>query len=431
MSALNPARIVNSLLNEPGPRRIYVLATLVNMLGLGLLVVTTPLYFTRVVGLSAGQYGLGSSIAIAAGLVAGVPIGHLADRRGPLGTARVVLLVQAAVAVAFLFVNNFITYTLTAAADTMALTAWFAASGALLRRVGGEENAAGFRASTYAVTNLGLAVGSALSAIALQIDTPVAYKLLIIINGLSCVTTCLLMGRLPHYDPLPRPDTAPRWGVFYDKAFVAYTALAGAMSISPFVITLLIPLWVVEHTRAPRWSIPMFFLINTLLVVLFQVRIGSRVQAIRQGGVAMWRAGMIFLVSCVVIGLTAGLPAWAALLLLIVGVAVHTFGALWHMAASFALNLGLPPAHAQGQYEGFVLIGTGIGGAVAPVLLLSLVLQLGRPGMIMLGVAFALFGVLMPAVARWGERTRPAAEKHVADLSGAGVVEGAADPTTA
>lgn len=431
MPGFNPARVISSLSNEPGPRRTYVLATLVNMLGLGLLVVTMPLYFTRVVGLSSAEFGLGASIAVAAGLVSGVPIGHLADRRGPLATARAVLLVQAAVAVAFLFVNNFFFFVIVAAVDTMALTALFAADGALLRRVGGEENAAGFRASTYAVTNLGLAVGSGLSAIALQIDTPTAYKVLIGINGLSCVVAWAILGRLPRYDPLPKPATAPKWGVFYDKPFVAYTALAGAMSIASFVITLLIPLWVVEHTDAPRWSIPMFFLINTSMVVLLQVRIGSRVQKIQEGGAAMRRAGLIFLVSCAVIGFTAGLPAWAALLLLIAGVAVHTFGALWYMAATFSLNLGLPPAHAQGQYEGFVLIGTGIGGAFAPALLLSLVLDVGRPGMIVLGAAFALVGLLMPAVARWGQRTRPAVEEHVADLEGASAAKNAADPTSA
>jgi MFS family permease len=400
---------------------LYGLAALVNMFGLGLLVVSMPVYFTRIVGLSAGQFGLGLTIAVAVGLLAGVPIGDLADRRGPLQTARAMLLVQCAVAIAWLFVNNFAAFTVIAAVDTLALNAWMAAAGALLRRVGGED-AAGFRAQTYAISSSGIALGTACSAIALQIDTPAAYKTLICINGLTCLVAWGILRRLPRYDPLPKPAAAPRWGVISDRAFVAYTALAGAMSLQFFVLTLLIPLWVVQYTHAPRWSIPMFLLMNTILEVLFQVHIGSQVRTIRQGGVAMRRAGVIFLLSCSVIGLSSGLPGWAALILLVAGVCLHTLGGLWHQAASFALNLGLPPAHAQGQYEGFVLIGTGIAGAAGPVLLLGFILNLGRPGLLVFGAFLALVGLLMPVSTRWAERTRPAPPEP-ADLQRAVVVE--------
>jgi len=75
--------------------------------------------------------------------------------------------------------------------------------------------------------------------------------------------------------------------------------------------TLLLPVWVVYHTHAPRWSVSAFFIINTVMVVLFQVRVGRTVQTIRQGGAAFRRAGVIFLVSCSAMGLAAGLPAWA------------------------------------------------------------------------------------------------------------------------
>jgi len=136
----------------------------------------------------------------------------------------------------------------------------------------------------------------------------------------------------------------------------------------------------------------------------------------------MRRAGVIFLFSCSAIGFAAGLPAWAALMVLVAGVCLHTFGELWHMAGAFALDFGLPPEHAQGQYVGFVGIGTGIAGAAAPALLLGFVLSLGRPGLLGLAAYFALAGLLMPAVARWGERTRPAAP-NLAAVEGVGVAE--------
>jgi MFS family permease len=206
--------------------------------------------------------------------------------------------------------------------------------------------------------------------------------------------------------------------VLADRPFVAYTVLAGAMNLQFYVINLLLPLWVVDDTHAPRWCIAVFYLINNALVVLLQVRVGKRVETLRQGGAAIRRAGVIFLFSCAAIGLAAGLPGWAAVMLMCAAVCVHTFGEVWHMAGSFALSFGLPPAHAQGQYQGFLGIGASIGGAAAPLLLLGLVLSHGRPALLGLGAIFALVGLLVPAVARWGERTRPASPDR-ADFEGA------------
>ncbi|MCW3842064.1 hypothetical protein ONA70_18355 [Micromonospora yasonensis] len=72
-----PAR----LLPVAGPARTLALAQLANSIGDGAFLVTSALYFTQVVGLSPGQVGLGLSLAWAAGLLAGVPAGHAADRR--------------------------------------------------------------------------------------------------------------------------------------------------------------------------------------------------------------------------------------------------------------------------------------------------------------------------------------------------------------
>lgn len=149
--------------------------------------------------------------------------------------------------------------------------------------------------------------------------------------------------------PLARPEKERRWGVLADRAFVAYTVLNSVMSLQYFVIVLPLPLWVIEHTHAPRWGTALFVLVNTIVVILLQVRAGRSVETLRQGGAALRRAGIIFLLSCSTIGLAAGLPGWAALILLIAAIVVHSVGELWHAAASFALEFKLAPARAQGN----------------------------------------------------------------------------------
>jgi hypothetical protein len=181
------------------------------------------------------------------------------------------------------------------------------------------------------------------------------------------------------------------------------------MFMQYLVLGLLLPVWVVFHTNAPRWSVSAFVVINTVIVVLFQVRVGKTVQTIRQGGAAFRRAGVIFLVSCSAMGLAAGLPAWGALLLLAGAVVLHTYGELWHASGTFALDFGLAPPHAQGQYQGLVGMGNFAGQALSPLILVGLVLAGGRLGFVLLGAWFAVIGLAGPAVARWGERTRPAA----------------------
>jgi MFS family permease len=403
-------RLNLSLIPEPGPRRVYLLATLINTYGTGLVLTTLTLFAVRVVHLSAARTGLAMTIAGLVGLLAAMPIGRLADRHGPRNVYRVVLLVLGAAAAGYvLFARSFASFLIVTTVDGSALMASGAANVTLLRRVGG-EGATTFRSQSAAVLNVGITLGVATAAVALELNTVNAYRALFLGNALTCLAGVAVLGRLPKYEPLPGAREESPFTALRDRPFVAYTVLSGAMYMQYFVLIVLLPVWVVYHTSAPRWAVSAFVIVNTVIVVLFQVRVGKNVQTIRQGGGAFRRAGALFLVSCSAMGLAAGIPAWAALLLLAAAVVVHSYGELWHASGTYALDFGLAPPHAQGQYQGLVGMGNGAGQAVAPILLIGLVLSLGRLGFVLLGAWFALLGLTAPAVARWGERTRPAVD---------------------
>lgn len=405
MAIPRPLRLLEDLVPKRGPQRVMGFSTLVNNFGFGLIMAASALYFTRVVHLSTARVGMGLSIAGVVGLVAGVPVGDLADRRGPREVLRVAMAVQFATTLSYIFIRNFAGFLVVVTLDMLAISASMAAVGALNRRVGGEE-ATGFRAKLRALANIGISFGSIGCGIAVQVGTPLSYRALIVANSVVFLIGIFIVGRLPHYGPLPKETDGPRWVVLRDRPFIAYVAVGGAMSIQYGVLMFLLPLWLVDHTNAPRWSLALFLLINTVQCVLFQVRVGRGVETVRQGGAALRRAGIVFLISCTGFGLAAGLPGWAALLLLAAATALHTYGELWHAASSFALDIGLAPAHAQGQYEGMVGLGFGAGQAAAPAILIGLCLSAGRLGWICLGAAFALLGLLAPVVTGWAERTR-------------------------
>ena len=409
MPGLNPGRAVRSLVPASRDQRVFLLVTLINVYGTGLIVTAMTLYAIRVVHLTAESSGLALTIAGLVGLLASMPMGRLADRRGPRGVLGVALVLLGVAAASYvLLAHSFVSYLLVAIVDGSALSSSVTANVALLRRVGG-TGATTFRSQTSAVVNVGLSLGIATCGVAIQLNTENAYRALFLGNALSSLIGAAVLTRLPKYPPLPGAHKESPLAALRDRPFVGYTALSGAMYMQYLVLGLLLPVWVVFHTHAPRWSVSAFVLINTVMVVLFQVRVGRTVQTIRQGGAAIRRAGVIFLVSCSAMGLAAGLPGWGALLVLAGAVVLHTYGELWHSSAMYALDFGLAPPHAQGQYQGLVGMANFAGQALSPVILIGLVLSGGRLGFVLLGAWFTLLGLAGPAVARWGERTRPAA----------------------
>src|SRR5579859_5863353 len=301
MLKFDSMRIREALIPQPGPPRIFGLATLINTFGLGLVMTAMTLFFTRVVDLSTEQLGVGLTVAGIVGIVSGVPIGHLADRHGPREVGRVVLLIQAVVTFCYIFVHGFVAFLIIACLEVLCFTAFGAVDGVLMRRIGGDKDAS-VPNVIQAIGNLGVSVGAVGCGVAVGIGTAQAYRALVIVNALTFVGAWAVLGRLPRYAPLPKPKGPGQpWIALADKPFVAYVVLAGVMSMQYWVIIRPLPLWIANHTNAPRWIIPVLLIINTVIVILFQVRVGKNVETIRQGGAALRRSGVIFLVSCSVI----------------------------------------------------------------------------------------------------------------------------------
>ncbi|MCF6473777.1 MFS transporter, partial [Nonomuraea sp. MG754425] len=113
-------------------RRILAQAQLANSIGDGVYLVTSAFYFAQIVGLPAGQIALGLTLGWGVGAVAGVPLGHLADRRGPRGVAVLLALATATAVASFLFVRSFAPFVLVACLYGTAQTGLSAARQALL-----------------------------------------------------------------------------------------------------------------------------------------------------------------------------------------------------------------------------------------------------------------------------------------------------------
>ncbi|MEV8510672.1 MFS transporter [Actinoplanes sp. NPDC051475] len=401
------------LLLESVQQRRLATGTFINQLGTGAFLATVPLYGIRVLDLSVQQVGLGLSIAAVVGLVAGIPVGHLADRRGPREIYLLTLLVQAVAMVGLLFAHSFWAFALAVTITDLAGSSGGAARGPLVRRVGGDE-VPKFRSYLRSVAMLAGTFGALSAGVVVQIDTDLAYQLLIIGNALTFVGCALVMAQMPKLPPLPSPPEVGRWIALKDKPYVAFVVLDGIMWIQGEVLTFALPLWVVLHTDAPRWFVGLAIAVNTAMVVLFQVRASRGVEGGSAAGRAFRRAGVAFLLGMAIVAFAAGIPGWLAATIMVLGVGIHTIGELWHAAGSLELRFRMAPAHAQGQYSGVFGMGMGLCYVVAPSLLGLLLITWGKPGWFLMGGVFVLAGLAMPAVVKWGERTRPEMAEAVA-----------------
>lgn len=386
------------LLPARGPVRALVGCYLVDGIGTGLWMATGVLYFTRSLHLPAAQVGAGLSAAGFVGLVGAVPLGHLADRYG-LRRAGVVLMGgQAVLAACFAVTRAFWLFLVVACLFMLAQRGTNAVRNAVLGASVPADQRLRTRAYTRSTANVGFAVGALLAVPVLDADSGAAYLAAVFGNAASFLLAGVLLALLPPVPPRRQVAGEPRWVALRDRRYVAMTALTGLLSLHKPVLTVALPLWVSQHTAAPRTLVSALLLVNTGLTVVCQVPLSRGADSYAGGLRTVRRAGAALAVACVLLGLAAGRPAGVATVVLVAGAAVLTVGEVWQSAGGWGLSYDLAPTDRYGQYQGVYALGNGIRDTVGPAAVTALALGVGRPGWLLLAVGFAAVGLAMSPV---------------------------------
>ncbi|MFI8320019.1 MFS transporter [Streptomyces sp. NPDC085529] len=401
---------------RPSAPRTLLLAQLSNSVGDGAFYVTSALYFTGVVGLSAAQVGAGLAVAWAVGSPAGVPLGALADRRGPRGVSVLLALVTAAAVASFLLIGSFPAFLAAATLYACAQSGLAAARQALLAGLVAPADRTAVLARLQAVLNGGLAVGAALGGLALHAGTREAYLAVFALDTAGFLCCALLLGRLPASATTPAPTTATGLrgaggtAVLRDRPYVVLTLLNALMLLRMPVLSLALPLWIVQRTAAPGWTVSALFVLNTAAVTLFQVRAARSVTDLGTAAAAVRGAGAVLFAGCAVFAAAAlpGLGTGAAVAVLVLGAVLLVVGEMRHAAGSWQLGLGLAPADRIGQYQGFYGAGVPVARSLGPVVVTTLLIGVGPVGWLLLGGVFVLAAAATGPVSRWAARTRDA-----------------------
>ncbi|MEV7560545.1 MFS transporter [Streptomyces sp. NPDC048331] len=407
--------ILRDLIPPPGVIRLLAVSNLVRTCGNGFLISVSVLYFIHSVDLPARQVGLGLTVAAVLGMLVSIPAGHAADVLGPRTMAITFVALQGVAVAGYALVQGFVGFLVAVSLVTMAESAGNSSRGALVAGAVPSEERVRARAYLRSVTNVGISIGTVLGGVALGYNSHSVYVPLLVLSGLLYVAGGLIYLALAPVPPAPRPEKEARRTVLSDRPFVLISVLNIALVMNGGLLTVALPIWIAERTDAPVSLYAGLLLLNTVIVILFQVRASKGAETVQGGARALSRSGVLTALSCGVFALAAGRSAWLAAVCLIAGTLVHVVGELLYSAGSWAVSYELAPAHAQGQYQGMFGLTTQLGTAITPAVTTALVISFGWPGWLLFGLMLLAAALAMPRAVRWAERTRePAAEPATA-----------------
>ena len=379
---------------DPVIRKI-TLSSFINTFGNGVFMTTGIIYFSLIVGLGAQKVALAFSLSGALALCLSIPSGHFADRYPPRLIAFVSLIGSGICSISLLFVESWwpllLVLSLWEIFDVFGQNARMA----LIARIGEGEERVKIRAYTRAVTNLGIAFGTVVAGFALAINTVTAYKTMIAIDAFTFFLAAFTYLRVPNVKPSLSEHEKFDWTILRDIPYIKAATLHGVMTMHFVLQNIAIPIWVVQETNAPRWWVSVIMFVNTVAIVLFQVRMSKGIASAQIGAAQFRKAGFYIALACLLYGAAKGLSAPAAATLLILAMMVHVVGELLSSTGGWSIAFEMADQNRQGAYQGLWRMGFGGMGVIGPSLVIFFAIGLGQLGWIIMAGIFAITGILM------------------------------------
>jgi MFS family permease len=366
-------------------QRLILLAYLANALGTGLFLPISVIYLTKIVGLSATRAGLGLTIAGLVAVVAGPCAGPLLDRFDARAVVVGSFAASALGFVAYLAVDSFPSFVAVAIVIQFAGRMGRPSGRVLALRVASGRDGVVALAWQQTLANLGYGVGGLLAGVALLFPSRTPFDVLLAANAVSYVVASVLVLRLPAQRPPAAPVATRRDQGAYrqlgrDRVYLGLAALNVLVSFHDSVLIVAMPLWVSLHTTAPLPMPGLLFALNTLLVVLLQVRVTRRITS-PSGITRSYRtAAIAFVVAMACFAITAGAGRVLAVVLLVLAVSALTLGEVEVTAGEQFLSTQLAPEQFRGRYMSVYNSSMSVQQAIGPALVTAVLAASGRAG---------------------------------------------------
>ncbi len=388
-----------------GPVGSVHVATLALTVGTGAWYTAWTIYFTRTVGLSMVEFGVGVTVAGAIGLVLGGPVGYLADRAGIRETVVVAGVLQGVSVLGYLLVQNIWTFVAVACVAVTTQRVLPAMRMALIAALTEGPDRLTAMSNNRVVSHIGMGAGAGIGTLILYLDTRAAFAALILLYTTAALLSSALVLRAPHVASLQDRKVKRRVLVAGDRPFLIITVLVGVLALNWGMLGIGVPLWVIMHTHGPTWIVGVIMVLNAVAIVLFQNRSSRIGRTVPGAARAALYSGLALAASCLIFAASyhgAGLPV---IIVLLVAAGVHVVGEIYFSTASWGLSVGLTPQDAHGEYQAMFAAGYSVAELAAPVVMTALVANWGVGGWFALAGLFLVCVVPIGPISRWAVRT--------------------------
>lgn len=375
---------------------------IVESVGKGVFLSGSIIYFTTVKGFTPTEVSLGISVAGALGFVASLVLGVVADRTGPVRFLCAMFVLQGLGYLAYTLVNGVDLFWVLMALVGFVDFGGGPAFAAIVTAIFRPAERVPARAALRSQFNLGFSVGSGLSALAV-LGGPAFIRALPVATGIMLLCSAAITLRLPSVPASPKGKTRT-FGAVRDMRFMRVVALSVPLAVHSSIVLVALPLWIVTRTSVPHEVVPLLLVLNTVIVVLFQVAASKGADTV-PGAARLARRAGFWVAAGVLIVIAANLADRdIAALLFCAAVVLFTVAEIQQSAGAWGMAQGLAPATAQAEYFGTFNLYAVTQNVFGPAIVVGIVTRAGAAGWIFIAIVALAAAMLMPWAAAAADR---------------------------
>lgn len=418
-SGPQPVGVIRRLAGPTPLIRRLSAQSVLSAFGDGVFLTGSAVFFTQIVGLSAARVGLGLSIAGLVTFVLAVPLGKLSDRFGAKRVWALSSLVEAVLYLAWLAAGGFASFVAMLVVLSIVSTASRSSRNAYRFDIFPREERVSSNAYFRAARNVGYTLGALLAGLALATNSNDVIRAVPLATAALLLLNALLVSRLPSARHVHADAEAPlavafeeagkRHSALRNRGYVAMSIFSGILGTHQVLLNVVIPLWLVEETDAPRVLLAWLFGTNTVMAVALQVAAARGVTTVSDSLRAQRRGAVFFIVSCGIVLVTHDTIGWVTIALVWIGHVTVTGAELFGSAGDWGLQAELSDPNRRGEYQGVSQLGYTAGTVWAPAAYTFLAMEWGAQGWLVIAAVVLVAAIGIHPAAR-------AAERHLAGI---------------
>ncbi|MEU2626354.1 MFS transporter [Kitasatospora sp. NPDC007106] len=386
-------RALDAYLPPSRDGRIFATTVVIHSAGTGLYLAGGTVFFVRGIGLGAAQVGAGLTVAGLIGFFTTVPVSMLGNRFGALRMLRLLQVWRAVWFSALAFADNAATFVLFASLLAVAQGPTTPMTQMVVGTIADEADRTKTFAVMRSVSNVGFSLGALAAAPLLTVGDTWTSRAILLLDALSFLVAAGLLGRLRITTGAPEAKRAP-WqqgalAVLRNRSYAALTVANGVLFLHTTLLSIGLPLWVIQATDAPPGLLGVLVTVNTVMAVVLQVHFAKRVKTSADGTRALRNTGLVLAACCAVLAVAGRTGSRTAILLLVLAVVMLTLGELWQAVGSWELSYRHAPEDDCAAYLSVFSLGGSAVGIVGPAAL-ALVVGRGTAGLLGLAAVFVL-----------------------------------------